>query len=35
MIKTLSLNIVVLTSVFESKGLSPNYCALLMVILNQ
>lgn len=35
MIKILSLNIVLLTLVFESKGLSPNNCALLLVILNQ
>lgn len=34
MIKALTLNIVLLTSVFESKGLFPNNCALLMVILN-
>lgn len=33
MIKTLSLNIVLLTSVFE--GLSPKNYALLMVVLNQ
>lgn len=35
MIKVLSLNLVLPTSLFESKGLSPNNCALLMVILNQ
>lgn len=35
MVKILSLNVVLLTSVFESKGLSPNNCALLIVILNQ
>lgn len=35
MIKIFSLNVVLLTSVFESKGLSPNNCALLMVILKQ
>lgn len=35
MIKALSVNIVLLTSVFESKGLSPKSYALLMVTLNQ